>query len=167
MMASAATMELKIGKGYRLKQKDVFTINRELARIENKHGGHYKAEDVVDAVRPWDTASTHPLRPFFTTNKSKAMRKCWVAEARYLIQAVRVVVTPSKGGPSCYVRAVSITPLGYATTVKVMSTPNGRATLLAAARRDLEIWYSRYQDLTELSDSIAAVRQAIDTFPSL
>lgn len=78
-MTKEETMEYR-SKRSRFSNEEAQAIGEALAKL----GPGYTPQDVVDAARDPDS----PLHSYFTWSVEQAAEKCWLHEARYLIQSI-------------------------------------------------------------------------------
>lgn len=129
----------------------------ELRRIAADNDGILQPCAVVDAARPADSI----LHDRFEWDDSEAAEQYRLWQARQLIRC-SVIMEPRT---ETTVRAfVSLTADreteggGYRETVRVLARAEGRASLLADALAELEVFQRKYAALTELAAVFSAAR---------
>ena len=118
-------------------------------------GGQISPAQVVDAAR----SERSPLHPAFEWDNTVAATRHREDQARHLIGALVVVVSPA-GEPREMRAFVSITQdrgTGYTALQTAMSDSDLRQQVVARALRELLQWTERYEGYVEL----AAVHDAI------
>lgn len=137
---------------------DANEAGQALEQIGQESGGAITPEAVVDAARHPD----HPLHRAFTWDDTEAAEAWRKAEARQLINSIRVTVTGKDEPPKVSYLSVTVRDQGraYLPASVVMSDAEYRAQALADAFTALEGWQRRYRNLQELADVNAAIDRA-------
>ncbi len=140
-----------------MKEEEVLA---ELEEIAKRHRGILKAEDVVEYAQ---NAKTH-LHSKFNWDDSEAAHQWRLHQARNLIRVMVVYFEEDKTNHRVF---VSLTPDreereggGYRSLVMVMSDEKKREQLLADAKKDWEIFKSKYYMLRELAKIFEEVDKA-------
>jgi len=140
-----------------VKKHDV--VVAELERIANKHKGHLRPRDVVEAAK----SPKSPLHSSFDWSDTLAARKWRLHQARNLI---RVLVTyVGDGEDKLPMRVfVSLTPdrrgdRGYLSSVTVLSDRDLRRQLLSDALEEMRSFQEKYAGLKELAEIFKAMQQ--------
>lgn len=133
-------------------------IQAELMEIAKRNGGAISPHAVVEFARNKKTA----LHSRFTWDDTKAAQEYRLYEARQLL---RVYVTVLDGS-TAPVRAFVSLPedrsreAGYRPIATVMSSEERRASLLAMAFAELEVFRHKYAALSELAEVFSAIDRA-------
>jgi hypothetical protein len=130
-----------------------------LEQIREQNGGITPAAVVDEASDP-----DHPLHDTFCWDDSEAACKYRLAQARQLINSVRVVVRGSSPTPAFInvtiqqnVEADLSASRGYLPSAEVMASVDYRDQALEEALRALRGWEMRYRHLEELAGIMAAI----------
>ena len=129
-------------------------IGDALEAVRLAAGGTLHPEDVVTAAEPVDSI----LHGQFNWDNTTAAHEHRLWQARQLIR-VRVSITDDTQDE--FRVYVSLEPdrgeFGYRTMVDVMQDPEMREQLLAQARRDMNKFRRKYQQLERLAPVLAAM----------
>lgn len=144
---------------------DAETLGTELQRLSDKHG-RLKPPEIVKAAR----RDNSPLHPCFTWNVKEAAEKCWIEEARKLVQVIVLVDEEKESRPPvrAFVSLLEQEPgsedpePAYVHMLDAMGDPERRAQVLERAMRELEAWRKRYENLVELADVFAVIDRSIE-----
>jgi len=136
------------------------TINA-LRSLCDASGGVLKPETVVDAARDPES----PLHRHFEWDDSVAAEQWHIIQARTLLRiSVEYISNDSTETPSRVYVSLSTDQAdegGYRLTTNVMSDEDLREILLRDARRDMELFKTRYSRLKELASVIRAMNDVI------
>jgi hypothetical protein len=139
-------------------------IGERLGALEREHGGVTPAAVVEDA-KPEDS----PLHPCFTWHDGEAAEKCRLAEARYLMNSVAVVVVkpnqdevPEDKRETVMVKAFhNVRPEGeprvYRNVAFVMEQPDVKAQVLGSLRSSMATYRRQLVELGEYAEIVAAM----------
>lgn len=121
----------------------------ELSRLEAEHG-RLVPSAIVDAAR----SPKSPLHRFFEWDNTVAAEKYRIMQASNLIRHVKVVMElPNLTARTVRAYVSPYTGQGYVRIEKALSDADMRMQLLAQARRELEAFRKRYNDLEELNEA--------------
>ena len=129
-------------------------VTEELRRILDRDGV-LSPEAVVKAAKN----PRSPLHSHFEWDDNAASNMWRLEQARHLIKRVRVTIQPDEGSERT-VRVRAYFPVGpkeYVSTVKALKDSALRQKVLKAAFRELAAFRTKYKDLKELADVIAAI----------
>lgn len=130
-------------------------VGERLESIRQAHGFLTAEMVVMDA-----THEASPLHPQFEWNDSVAAKKYREDQARHLIAAV-VMVREDK--PNTTIRAFVVVGEGegrvYTSTVEALAHDATRYQLLMRARKELEEWKARYEELEEFAAVVEVINQ--------
>jgi hypothetical protein len=125
-------------------------VAKMLRSIASANDGMITPQSVVEAARP----ASSPIHECFQWDNTKAAHEYRLFQARQLIR-VTVEVIPSMGDKTPMRVYVSIGDDrgegGYRRIVDVMNTPELRDKLLSEAKRDMQVFRTKYAKLVELS----------------
>lgn len=131
----------------------------ELERIRVSNNGRLAQEDVVAAAK----RKTSPLHSAFEWDDKAAAHQHRLSQAGYLIRKLDVVTVANDDEQSKPIRAfVNVTrddDRSFTSIAHAMSDDELREQVIARARKELEDWQSRYDDLIEFSSVFAAIEQ--------
>lgn len=131
----------------------------ELERIRVSNNGRLAQEDVVAAAK----RKTSPLHSAFEWDDKAAAHQHRLSQAGYLIRKLDVVTVANDDEQSKPIRAfVNVTrddDRSFTSIAHAMSDDELREQVIARARKELEDWQSRYDDLIEFSTVFAAIEQ--------
>lgn len=131
----------------------------ELERIRVSNNGRLAQEDVVAAAK----RKTSPLHSAFEWDDKAAAHQHRLSQAGYLIRKLDVVTVANDDEQSKPIRAfVNVTrddDRSFTSIAHAMSDGELREQVIARARKELEDWQSRYDDLIEFSSVFAAIEQ--------
>jgi hypothetical protein len=127
-------------------------VAKELRELYEENGSLHP-EEIVEYARPKGTA----LHDCFEWNDKKAAMEYRLREARVILRAVL------EDGKPIFVHVLTKDPAprttgDYVVLVEALASPEMREQILARALREAELWARRYEELTELSAIIGAVR---------
>ena len=137
-------------------------VKSELERIQAKHNGFLRPQDVVDAAR----SSKSPLHEYFEWNDSEAAQRYRLAQARALIRVAVVVEPTTAESVRAFVSLSSDRNAagGYRALAQVLSDEVMKETLLADALRDLTAFQRKYDALkavTRLNRLFASIDDVV------
>lgn len=135
------------------------TIRQELEIIRKAGGGVLRPAAVVAYAADPDTA----LHERFTWDDDDAACQYRLWQARVLIRVSVTVFSDDADPIRTYVSLVDDRQEeggGYRMLINVLRNPKQRAKLLAQAKRDMEHFEQKYQQLTELADVFDAMKKA-------
>jgi hypothetical protein len=137
------------------------TYLEEKLGLDNAVG---QPQDIVEVSRPL-TAPTHER---FTWDDTKAAEKYRLEEARQLINHIVVVRQDTSGNEittkafhSVVVRTEEGQKRGYVSEKLVWRSPDLADQVVENAVRELEGWVDRWEQYSDLRDSIDLVKQAV------
>jgi len=133
-------------------------IIAELRKIEAKHDGLLRPEDVVKAAQK----ESNPLHPYFEWDDSVAAHQHRLWQARMLIR-VAVEVLPQTDEPTRVFVSLSGDRSqpggGYRSLVTVLSDAEKQEMLLADALAEFRIFERKYKALKRLAPLFAAAKR--------
>lgn len=118
---------------------------------------------VVDDARPTNS----PLHPCFEWNDQVAAEKWRQEQAGAILRNIEVVIEDASGKDRevrAFVNVTQDDDRQYTSIAKAMRSPELRRQVLDTALRELESWRTKYGELRELADLLAAVDQTILRF---
>jgi hypothetical protein len=131
----------------------------ELERIRIANNGRLAQEDVVANAK----SKASPLHAAFEWNDKAAAHQHRLSQAGYLIRKLDVVQVAADNDEGKPIRAfVNVTrdeDRSFTSIAHAMSDDELREQVLARARKELEDWRQRYNDLVEFSAVFAAIEQ--------
>lgn len=131
----------------------------ELERIRVANNGRLAQEDVVASAK----RKASPLHSAFEWDDKAAAHQHRLAQAGYIIRKLDVVTVANDEAKSAPIRAfVSVVrdeDQSYTSIAHAMSDDELREQVIARARKELEDWQARYDDLIEFSTVFAAIEQ--------
>lgn len=131
----------------------------ELERIRVANNGRLAQEDVVETARD----KANPLHPAFEWNNKEAAHQYRLSQAALIIRKLDVVHAADDAEGHKPIRAfVSVTrddDQSYTSIAHAMSDDELREQVIARARKELEDWHQRYDDLVEFSSVFAAIER--------
>lgn len=142
-------MKFEAVKGSRLTDTDAGVIGPILSDLAG--GGVVSAAQVVGVAKD----PSNPLHHFFTWDDSIAAHEYRLSQARYMLRSVIVRTDEGEGSRPPRLTAVVVTDAGdrgYATMATITASESLMVQVLAQAKRDLEAWYHKYQQLSELAE---------------
>lgn len=145
-------------KGEKMKEEQII---KECLLIAKTHGGILRMEDVVEFARNPKTA----LHEKFNWDDTEAAHLYRLYQARNLIRVI-VSITPADNEEHRVFVSLSTDQKedggGYRTLVSVMSDERQKEQLLADAKKDWEIFKSKYYILKELTKAFEEMDAALN-----
>ena len=140
------------------------TYQEELDHILKTNDGFLRPQDVVDYARSPETS----LHSHFTWDDTEAAEKYRLDQARAVIRIVVIVTSSDKEPIKAYVSLSSDRKEnnGYRAIVQVLNDEVLTNMLLNDARRELEIFRTKYERLKDVS-GMQGVFDAIDNLPDI
>jgi len=153
--------------GAHIKKRDAVTIGRRFRRLHQQHRQLTDKIIVADAHSP-----RSPLHRFFEWNDAKAAASARIERARYLLRSIWVyVVIKDDRGNLDEVSTRSFLPKyvadgKYSPASVVFSQKDHAATIIDAARRELEGWVARFEKYSFLGGVVQNIRSILGKFPT-
>jgi hypothetical protein len=149
--------------GAHISKEEAQIVGSVLSALQKKLGRPLRAEDVVKEAKR-KSSPIHRLKCAPSWDVRKAAEERWLEWGRYILRSVDIVVE-TRGEPQqtrAFPHVVTTTSRGYVPMEDVRSNVNYRASLIAQAKRDLEIWADRYAVLCKVfPKTFSAVRSEI------
>lgn len=131
----------------------------ELFEEIEKRDGIITAESVLDAARPEDSV----IHNDFEWDNAKAAEKYRLSQAQKMIQLLVYVSDDEKPPVRVFVNSVSENSKAkYINIDRAMGSDDVKKVILANARRDLEIFESKYHRYEELSKVIIPISEYLE-----
>lgn len=86
MVARAKMPSFKKRAGFHISETDAAAIGKALLALEQQHGRHPTAREIVEYARP----KRSPIHHLFEWDIAEAAMKHWLATAGYIMRAVRI-----------------------------------------------------------------------------
>lgn len=133
---------------------------KEIERIRKRNKGEVSPQSVVEAAK----VQKNPLHKEFEWDNKKAANKFRLEQARGLLRHLVVIREETASGRPTRLYEVDISdqedppqPNSYFSLEEMLSTPDGRMTVLCRAKKELIAFRNRYADLEELAGVFGAI----------
>lgn len=155
-MKNLKDKKIKGKPSFRLSDKKAQMINKELKKIEGKHG-YVTPKILLDEAKN----RLHPLHNDFTWDNTIAGEKWRLEEARYLIRSVRIHWVNDNDEPREVRSYVSISNYEDETTTapnksyisieRALDSEEYKKQIIREAFEELQLWQDKYNDLKEFT----------------
>lgn len=152
--------------GARISEVEIAIVGKVLTALAKRLGRPLQPSDVVAEAKR-KSSPLHSLKCAPSWNLRKAAEEHWLNWGRYVLRSVDIVIESSGGGDElsqtrAFPHIVTEVANGYVPIEDVRTNVNYRESLIAQAKRDLEIWTDRYAALSKVFPKVfAAVRAAV------
>lgn len=150
--------------GARISEEEIAIVGKVLTALSKRLSRPLQPSDVVAEAKR-KSSPLHSLKCSPSWNLRKAAEEHWLDWGRYVLRSVDIVIESSGDGSGQRTRAfphiVTETSNGYVPMEDVRSNVNYRESLIAQAKRELEIWTDRYAALCKVFPKVFAAVRAV------